>query len=95
MLEELLSILSSHNCSVPPTEDYLPKLVEEIAYKEMVQEPAFLIKCWQPLIQSAGESVKDEGLNKILDNLKPRARNATKCIRFPKYMLDVETMTSN
>lgn len=94
-MEEFLSILSSHNCSVLPTEENLPKLVEGIAHKEMVQEPAFIIKCWQPLLQSVGESIKAEGLNKILDNLKPRARNVTKCIQFPKYMSDVETVTSN
>ncbi|CAK6980758.1 uncharacterized protein si:ch73-30l9.1 [Scomber scombrus] len=32
-MDELLSILSSHNCCVLPTEENLPRLVEEIAHK--------------------------------------------------------------
>lgn len=39
-MDELISILSSHNCCVLPTEENLPSLVEEMAHKEMVQEPA-------------------------------------------------------
>ncbi|XP_030593917.1 uncharacterized protein LOC115786048 isoform X2 [Archocentrus centrarchus] len=93
--EELFSILSSHNCTLLPTEGNLSKLVEEIAYKEMVQEPAFIIKCWQPILRSVGESLSCDGLKKILDDLKPRARNITKCIQFPGCMSDAETITSN
>ncbi|XP_035987320.1 uncharacterized protein si:ch73-30l9.1 isoform X2 [Fundulus heteroclitus] len=93
--EELLSILSSHNCRLLPTKENLQKLVEEIAHKEMVQEPAFIIKCWQPVLRSVGESMTFHDLNKILDDLKPRARNITKCIQFPAGMSDAETITSN
>ncbi|MEQ2226134.1 hypothetical protein ILYODFUR_024473 [Ilyodon furcidens] len=93
--EELLSILTSHNCTLLPTKGNLLKLVEEIAHKEMVQEPAFIIKCWQPILISVGESMSCDGLNKILDDLKPRARNITKCIRFPGCMSDTETITSH
>ncbi|KAA8590808.1 hypothetical protein FQN60_001751, partial [Etheostoma spectabile] len=74
-MDELLSILSSHNCRVLPTEENLPSLVEEIAHKEMVQEPAFIIKCWKPILRSIGQSMSTEGLKKILDDLKPKARN--------------------
>lgn len=33
-MDELLSILSSHNCCVLPTEENLPRLLEEIAHKD-------------------------------------------------------------
>ncbi|MEQ2209881.1 hypothetical protein XENOCAPTIV_005289 [Xenoophorus captivus] len=93
--EELLSILSSHNCTLLPTDGNLAKLVEEITHKEMVQESAFIIKCWQQILRSVGESMSYDGLNNILDDLKPRARNITKCIQFPGCMSDAETITSN
>lgn len=94
-IEELFSILRSYNCTVLPTEENLTKLVEEIAHKEIVQAPAFIIKCWKPILRSIGESMSAKGLNKILDDLKPRARNVTKCIQFPGSMSHVETITSN
>ncbi|XP_055026977.2 uncharacterized protein [Misgurnus anguillicaudatus] len=94
-MDELLSILSSHNCCVLPTEENLQSLVEEIAHKEMVQEPAFIIKCWKPILRSIGESMSTEGLKKILDDLKPKARNITKTIKFPESMSLEEKNTSN
>ncbi|KAJ8333768.1 hypothetical protein SKAU_G00410870 [Synaphobranchus kaupii] len=94
-MDELLSILSSHNCSVLPTEENLSSLVEEIAHKEMVQEPAFIIKCWKPILRSIGQSMSSEGLKKILDDLKPKARNITKSIKFPGSMSPEEQTTSN
>ncbi|CAK6968282.1 uncharacterized protein si:ch73-30l9.1 [Scomber scombrus] len=94
-MDELLSILSSHDCCVLPTEHNLQSLVEEIAHKEMVQEPAFIIKCWKPILGSIGQSISTAELKKILDDLKPKARNVTKCIKFPGRMsLDQQT-TSN
>ena len=94
-MDELLRILSSHDCCVLPTEHNLQSLVEEIAHKEMVQEPAFIIKCWKPILGSIGQSISTAELKKILDDLKPKARNVTKCIKFPGRMsLDQQT-TSN
>lgn len=65
-MDELLSILSSHNCCVLPTEENLPNLVEDIACKEMVQEPTFIIRCWKPILESIGKNhdyrnTKDSG----------------------------------
>lgn len=94
-MDELLSILSSHICCVLPTEHNLQGLVEEIAHKEMVQEPAFIIKCWKPILKSIGQSMSTEELKKILDNLKPKARNVTKCIKFTECMSLEEQTTSN
>ncbi|XP_034019395.1 uncharacterized protein LOC117504121 [Thalassophryne amazonica] len=43
--DELLTILGSHSCPTLPTEQNLAKLLDEIVHKELVQEPAFIIKC--------------------------------------------------
>lgn len=94
-MDELLSILSSHNCCVLPTEENLPKMVEEVAHKEMVEKPAFIIKCWKPVLRSIAQSMSSEGLKKILDDLKTKARNITKSIKFPGSMSLEERTTSN
>lgn len=82
-IEEVLSILSSHNCTTLPSAENLPRLLEEIAHKELVQQPSFIIKCWKPILEPIGESLGDGGLEDILSNLQPKARNVTKCIEFP------------
>ncbi|KAA8592926.1 hypothetical protein FQN60_018381 [Etheostoma spectabile] len=58
----------------------LPSLVEEIAHKERVQEPAFIIKCWKPTLRSIGQSMSTDGLKKILDDLKPKDEQLQMCL---------------
>lgn len=94
--DELLTILGSHSCTTLPTEQNLAKLLDEIAHKELVQEPAFIIKCWKPILKSitARDSLTAEVLGKILTDLKPKARYLTKCIHFPHDMSQSERTTS-
>lgn len=92
--DELLSILSSHNCSVMPNKLNLSRVLEEIAHKEMVQQPSFIIKCWKPILKTVGESLSNGGLDKILSDLQPKARNVIKSIRFPSSMSSEERSTS-
>ncbi|XP_041924294.1 uncharacterized protein LOC121688641 [Alosa sapidissima] len=95
-LDELLTILGSHSCTSLPTELNLAKLLDEIAHKELVQEPAFIIKCWKPILKSITErdSLTTEVMAKTLIDLKPKARNVTKCTNFPREMSHAERTTS-
>ena len=93
-MEELLTILSSHNCTILPTEQNLPILLKEIAHKELVQQPSFIIKCWKPVLETIGESLSGGVLDKILANLQPKARSITKYIQFPNSMSPAERTTS-
>lgn len=94
--DELLTILGSHSCTTLPTEQNLAKLLDEIAHKELVQEPAFIIKCWKPILKVITErdSFTAAALEKILDDLKPKARNLTKTIHFPHEMSQAQRTTS-
>lgn len=53
------------------------------------------MKCWKPILRSVGQSMSWEGLNKILDDLKPKPRNITKTIKFPGSMSLEKQTTSN
>ena len=88
-VEELLTILSSHNCTTLPTEQNLQRLLEEIAHKELVQQPAFIIKCWKRVLSLSGVV-----LDKILADLQPKARSITKYIQFPNSVSPAERTTS-
>ncbi|XP_065110919.1 carbohydrate sulfotransferase 10 isoform X1 [Paramisgurnus dabryanus] len=94
-MDEVLSVLSSHNCSVLPNQNNLQKIIEEIAHKEMMQQPAYIIKCWQPILQSIGETMTAEKLDQITENLQPKARSVAKSIKFPPTMSPSETAVSH
>ncbi|XP_001338892.3 uncharacterized protein si:ch73-30l9.1 [Danio rerio] len=94
-MDEVLSVLSSHSCTVLPKEKNLQKILEEIAHKEMVQQPAYIIKCWRPILQSVGENMTAERLEQITNDLQPKARNVAKNLKFPLSMPPSETTVSN
>ncbi|ROL42065.1 hypothetical protein DPX16_19512 [Anabarilius grahami] len=94
-MDEVLSVLSSHSCTVLPNENNLQIILEEIAHKEMVQQPAYIIKCWKPILQSIGETMTAKILDKITENLKPKARHVAKSNIFPQSMSPSETIVSN
>ncbi|KAK9981748.1 hypothetical protein ABG768_001272, partial [Culter alburnus] len=94
-MDEVLSVLSSHSCTVLPNENNLQKILEEIAHKEMVQQPAYIIKCWKPILRSIGETMTAESLDKITENLQPKERHVAKSIIFPQSMSPSETIVSN
>lgn len=93
-MEELLTILSSHSCTTLPTEQNLQRLLAEIAHKELVQQPALTIKCWNPVLETIGYSLSGGVLDKILADLQPKARSITKYIQFPNSMSPAERTTS-
>jgi hypothetical protein len=44
-MDDLLEILSNHECKVKVTKDNLGAVIDQIAHMEMVQEPAFIREC--------------------------------------------------
>lgn len=44
-MDEILEILSNHECKVRVTKDNLGAVIDQIAHMEMVQEPAFIREC--------------------------------------------------
>ena len=45
--EELVNIFDSHQGKILPNETNLSILIQQIAHKELLQTPAFVIECWQ------------------------------------------------
>lgn len=44
-MDELLEILSTHDCKVNITKDNIGPVIDQIAHLKMVQEPAFFREC--------------------------------------------------
>jgi hypothetical protein len=49
-LNEIIEVFDSHHCRNIPGESNLTKLIEEIAHKEMIQTPMFVIDAWKPIL---------------------------------------------
>lgn len=94
-MHKIVTILSNHNCAVLPTEQNLKRLLEEISHKELVQQRAFIIKCWESVLKSTGESMRGESLDKILVDPQTKPRGTTKLIQCPNSMTPAEQTPSH
>ncbi|CAG9772345.1 unnamed protein product [Ceutorhynchus assimilis] len=71
--DELIDVFASYDCKWAPTKDNLGQLIRDIAHQELIQKPAFIVKCIQ---QELGKKVEafSEILN-VYETLKPSVRN--------------------
>ena len=86
--DELLDILDHHDCKTAPTEENILKLLQEIAHKEIIQVPMFIIDCFQPVMKNI--EISEEKLNKLYKDLIPNSRVINSMLKFPESMTSEE-----
>ncbi|XP_032446109.1 uncharacterized protein LOC116737195 [Xiphophorus hellerii] len=82
--EELIEILDNHSCRRMPTASNVNEILQELAHKTLVQEPAYVIEQWAKTLSIIGNSFQD--LSSVYENLQPNARKVLKSIVFPEEM---------
>ncbi|VVC44781.1 HECT domain [Cinara cedri] len=78
--EDLITILGNLECRVIPNENNLKEVLEEIAYKELVQKPHFIIKQFQLEFDNLGKMklsgiLTKEKLYKLYKSMEPTVFN--------------------
>ncbi|XP_034051655.1 uncharacterized protein LOC117532431 [Gymnodraco acuticeps] len=79
--DDLLEVLDSYGCRRKVSAENLPKIIEEIAHKEMVQKPMFVIDCWRE-INHQHLNLSPEALTKLLSDLQPTTKKVCKLLKF-------------
>ncbi|KAI9515839.1 hypothetical protein NQZ68_022195 [Dissostichus eleginoides] len=79
--DDLLEVLDCYGCRRKVTAENLPKIIEEIAHKEMVQKPMFVIDCWRE-INHQHLNLSPEALTKLLSDLQPTTKKVCKLLKF-------------
>ncbi|XP_054914357.1 uncharacterized protein LOC129378094 [Poeciliopsis prolifica] len=82
--EELIEILDNYSCRRMPTASNVNEILQELAHKTLVQEPAYVIEQWAKTLSNTGNSFQD--LSSVYENLQPNARKVLKSIVFPQEM---------
>lgn len=67
--KELLEALDMHNCRKVPKAGNFAMILHEIAHKELLQEPAFVIDQWSEILAPVASDFKD--LHKKYDEMQP------------------------
>ena len=80
--DDLLDTLAQFDCRAKITQDSIHDIITEIAHKELVQLPAFISKCWAPILQKYLKPLLNGNMVDILDALKPNTRKVLNLLIF-------------
>ncbi|CAI5686053.1 unnamed protein product [Oreochromis niloticus] len=80
-LDDLVEVLDSYGCRKRITAETLPTILDEIAHKELVQKPMFVIDCWREIIDSH-ISLSPEALTKLFSELQPTSKKVCQLLKF-------------
>ncbi|XP_030290693.1 uncharacterized protein LOC115592255 isoform X3 [Sparus aurata] len=79
--DDLVEVLDSYGCRRRITAETLPTILDEIAHKELVQTPKFVIDCWREITNNH-LSLSPEALTKLFSDLQPTTKKVCKLLKF-------------
>ena len=79
--DDLVEILDSYGCRRRITAKTLPTILDEIAHKELVQKPMFVIDCWREIIHHH-LFLSPEALIELLTDLQPTSKKVCQLLKF-------------
>lgn len=82
--EELLEILEVHSCRKMPTANNFEEILQELAHKRLIQEPAYVIEQWTSILTPVRKELEDIVI--VYQNLQPTGRKIMKALAFPSTM---------
>lgn len=82
--EELIEILDNHSCRRMPTASNANEILQELAHKTLVQEPAYIIEQWAKILSTTRHSLQD--FTTVYETLQPTVRKVVKSLTFPDTM---------
>ncbi|XP_038134767.1 uncharacterized protein LOC119779269 [Cyprinodon tularosa] len=93
-LDDLLEVLDSYSCKKQITAENLYTIIDEIAHKELVQKPMFVICCWQEVI-NPHLSITPEALIKLFSDLQPTPRKVCQLLKFAEDLSPMQKKVGN
>lgn len=86
-MDALVDTLVNLNSRQIPNKVNLPSLLKEIAHKELIQEPMFIIECWREVLhKNLGMIMTENELARIYNELIPTTRKVLDMLHFPANM---------
>lgn len=91
-VDDIHDVLEQYGAKTIIKTDTFPKVVKEIAHKELVQKPMFVADCFHRLLHSS--TLLHANMGDMYSNLKPSTKKVLKCLQFPEHMSQDETTLS-
>jgi hypothetical protein len=91
--DDLIEVLELHECKIRPTSQNISKILNEIAHKEIIQTPMFIVDCFQPILKQI--DISEENLIQLYADLIPKPKIVNRILKFPESMCAEEQAVAN
>ncbi|XP_069045208.1 uncharacterized protein [Lepisosteus oculatus] len=82
--DELLEILDNYSCRRMPNAHNIEQILQELAHKTLIQEPAYVIEQWESVLAPLSKALEE--IETVYENLQPTARKIIRSLKFPCTM---------
>ena len=82
--EDVLEFLSMWKCYKVPTQENIESIIFELAHKELVQRPRYVVNCWLPILKSLQHDPAfqtPEAATEVYERKHPSAKKINKLFR--------------
>ncbi|KAJ8025184.1 hypothetical protein HOLleu_35318 [Holothuria leucospilota] len=89
--DELLDILSGYDCKKIPRSGEFKSLLQEIAHKELIQKPMFVINSWRPVASHMSQDLDRKSLSALYRDLSPNVKGVIALLKTDSCINSTET----
>ncbi len=82
--EELLEILDNYSCRRIPTEENFKQILQELAHKTLIQEPAYVLEQWTGILEPLSKDLEE--IEDVYCALQPTVKKIVRSLKFPETM---------
>jgi len=82
--EELIEILDNYSCRRIPTEENFVQVLQELAHKTLIQEPAYVLEQWMSILGPLRKDLQE--IENVYCALQPTVRKIVRSLKFPEAM---------
>ena len=79
--KEVIDFLTSLKCFRLASQENIQEIIHELAHRELVQKPRYIVNCWSPILCSLQDHQEFQSFEDLKEFYKSKAPSAKKIIR--------------
>lgn len=84
--EDLMEFLEAHDCRKIPNAENIQSIVHELAHKDLVQKPKYIVDCFSVVLKDLSYTLPHEKLQRMHIALQPNTKGVLSMLSFPSNL---------
>ena len=94
-IDDVMEIMDAHEVRELPTKDNLQIILGRMAHKELIQQPAYVAKCWSDILKKQLLPIMKLDICQLRQNLLPCTKRVLNMLEFSSELTNKERCVAN